>query len=112
MVSVIAVIATPGSRSPIMLTILSAHSAVSSTEGCLRYSRRSVSAAFFLTNVEDVLPSVRCPNLRRARERREKSCPAAPIADADSLANHGSVDRIAQRLGHLLPSQVGDGVQR
>jgi hypothetical protein len=40
-----------------MSTIRSAQSSTGTTEGCFLYSRSSVRAAFFLTNVVDVLNS-------------------------------------------------------
>lgn len=53
--SVVTVSATPGSLSSIMETIRSAQSVMGRTEGCFRYNRSSVKAAFFLTNDVDVL---------------------------------------------------------
>lgn len=52
--------------SSMMETIRSAHSPDGITSGCFRYSRRSVNAAFFLTNV--------CETLRERRDRRGRVC--------------------------------------
>jgi len=43
------------SVSSIIETILRAHSAAGMTSGCLRYNRKSVSAAFFFTKLCEVL---------------------------------------------------------
>lgn len=53
--SVVTVSATPGSLSSIMETMRSAQSVMGRTEGCFRYNRSRVKAAFFLTNDVDVL---------------------------------------------------------
>ena len=44
-----------GSRSSMSMIIRSAQSVAGKTEGCFRYSRSKVKAAFFLTNVLEVL---------------------------------------------------------
>jgi len=53
------------SGSSMMDTKRNAHSAAGMTSGCFRYSRNRVNAAFFLTNVWEVLRHDEWPGLRR-----------------------------------------------
>ena len=48
-----------GSRSSMSMIIRSAQSVAGKTEGCFRYKRSNVKAAFFFTNVLEVLYTIK-----------------------------------------------------
>lgn len=79
----------------------SAQSAAGMTSGCLRYSRRSVSAAFFLTKDLDVLP----------RQTNQHLVPLVSRQIVDARADEQAVDVWCERFRHVGSANIRNGVQ-
>lgn len=81
----------------------SAQSAAGMTSGCLRYSRRSVSAAFFLTKDLEVLPQQTTDQHFTRLVSRQ---------DLNARADEQAVDVWCERLCHVCSANVCNGVKR